>query len=196
LVLDKGTNTFLGDASSAIEHYLSAEVEIPGELVWKDLIKAPGNHQVRLNAVRIVSDGDVTGIPVVNKDIEIQIDYWNLEENGRRLISIHLFDSMNSLIFATGNIKMATIEPDPWVNTPYPLGLFRSTCVIPKYLLNTGLHTVTLHINGLGAHDNIVLQRNVISFDVQEEIALRSEYLGEWIGTIRPKLDWKTEQLE
>jgi len=196
LVLDKGTNVFLGDVSPAIDNYLSVKVDIPGELIWVDPLTAPGNHQARLNAIRIVSDGEVTGVPAVNKDIEIQIDYWNLEENGRRLISVHLFDSMNVLIFTTGNLKMASITPDPWVSKPYPVGLFRTTCVIPKYLLNTGLHTITLYINGVGAHDNIILQRNIISFDVQEEIALRSEYSGEWIGAIRPKLDWKTEQLQ
>lgn len=196
LVLDNGTNVFLGGVSSAVDNYLSVKVDNTGERIWNEPGTAPGNYQVRLHAVRIVSDGETTGVPTVNKDIEIQIDYWNLEENGRRLVSIHLFNSMNFLILTTGNIKMATINPDPWVKKLYPVGLFRTTCIIPKYLLNTGLHTITLYINALGSSDNIVLQKNIISFDVQEDIELRSEHVHEWIGAIRPKLDWKTKQLQ
>ncbi len=195
LVLEKGTNVFLGDVSSAIDNYLSTKLDLPGELFWNEPLKAPGDHQVRLSAVRIVSDGEVTGAPQVNKNIEIQIDYWNLEE-GRRLVSIHLFNSLNYLLLATSNMKMASINPDPWVSKPYPVGLFRTTCEIPKYLLNTGLHTITLFINGTGANDNIIIQRNIISFDVQEDLELRSEYSEEWIGAIRPKMDWKTKQMQ
>ena len=196
VVLDKGKSIFLGDVFSAVDKYLSNKVSIIGEIKWSEPLKAPGNHQVRLNAVRIVSDGQVTGYPLVNKDIEIQIDYWNLEENGRRLVSIHIFNSMNSLILTTTNLKMASLTYDPWVYKPYPVGLFRTTCVIPKDLLNTGVHYITFNINGTMESDNIILQRNILSFDMQEDLRLEKEHLGEWIGVIRPKLAWRTEQLE
>jgi len=196
VVLDKGKSIFLGDVSSAVDKYLSNKVNILGEIKWNDPLKAPGNHQVRLRAVRLVSDGQVTDYPLVNKDIEIQIEYWNLEENGRRLVSINIFNSMNFLILSTANLKMASLTYDPWVYKPYPVGLFRTACVIPKDLLNTGVHYITLYINGTMGSDNIILQRNILSFDVQEDLDLKKEYLGEWIGAIRPKLAWRTEQLE
>ena len=196
IVLDKGKIIFLGDVSSAVDTYLSNKVDILGEIKWNEPLKAMGNHQVRLNAVRVVSDGQITGYPPVNKDIEIQIDYWNLEENARRLVGIHLFNSMNYLIFVATNLKMASLTYDPWVNKAYPAGLFRTTCVIPKNILNTGVHYITVYINGTMARDNIIFQRNILSFDVQEDLGLEKEYLGEWTGAIRPKLAWKTEQLE
>lgn len=196
IVLDQGKIIFSGDTSSAVDKYLSNKINILGEIKWNDPLKAPGNHQVRLKAVRVVSDGQVTGYPLVNKDIEIQIDYWNLEENSRRLVSIHIFNAMNFLIFTTGNLKMASITYDPWIDKPYPIGIFRTTCVIPKDFLNTSVHYITLYINGTMAQDNIILQRNILSFDVQEDLNLEKEYLGEWIGAVRPKLAWKTEQLE
>ena len=196
IVLDQGKIVFSGDTSSAVDKYLSNKINIFGEIKWNDSLKAPGNHQVRLKAVRVVSNGQVTGYPLVNKDIEIQIDYWNLEENSRRLVSIHIFNAMNFLIFTTSNIKMSRITYDPWVNKPYPVGIFRTTCVLPKDFLNTGVYYITLFINGTMGHDNIILQRNILSFDVQEDLNLEKEYLGEWIGAVRPKLAWKTEQLE
>ena len=93
-------------------------------------------------------------------------------------------------------MKTASLIEDPWVYKGYPLGLFRTSCTIPRFLLNTGMHSITLYINGTMAVDNIILKRNVISFDVQDDPDMRTEYSGEWIGAIRPKLAWKTEKLE
>jgi len=53
-----------------------------------------------------------------------------------------------------------------------------------------------LFINGEMVSDNIIIQRNVLSFDVQEDLELRKEYSGAWIGAVRPILAWKTEQLK
>jgi lipopolysaccharide transport system ATP-binding protein len=103
---------------------------------------------------------------------------------------------MNFLILTTANMKSACLVQDPWVYKLYPVGLFRTTCILPKYLLNTGVHYITLYINGTMAHDNIILERNVLQFDIQDDIEMRKEYSGEWIGAIRPKLDWKTMQIK
>ncbi len=196
IVLDKGKAIFMGDVSSAVDTYLSNKVDIPGEIVWNEPSKASGNHLVRLKAARVISGGKVTGYPSVNEDIEIQFDYWNFEENVRRFVAVQIDNSMNSIILTTSNLKVRSIAYDPWVNKPYPVGLFRSTCIIPKYLLNVGIHHISLFINGEMVSDNIIIQRNVLSFDVQEDLELRKEYSGAWIGAVRPILAWKTEQLK
>ena len=196
ILLTNGFATPFDSVSSAIGEYLSNKSDLSGEVTWDCPEEAPGNHQVRLKAVRIVSDGHVTATPSIKQDIEIQIDYWNLENYGRRLVSIHLLNSMGVLLLTTSNMKTASLTEDPWVYKGYPLGLFRTSCTIPKFLLNTGMHSITLHINGTMAGDNIVLKRNVISLDVQDDPDMRTEYSGEWIGAIRPKLAWETEKLE
>ena len=196
ILLTDGFATPFDSVGSAIGEYLSNKSNLPGEVCWDSRDGAPGNQPVRLKAVRIVSDGQVTSAPSINKDIEVQIDYWNFEDNGRRLLSIHLFNSMGFLLLTTSNMKTASLTEDPWVYRGYPSGLFRTSCTIPKFLLNTGMHSITLYINGIMSGDNIVLKRNVISFDVQDDPDMRTEYSGEWIGAIRPKLAWKTERLE
>jgi len=196
LVLDKGKSIFFGDVSTAVDTYLSNKDSIPGEIVWNDPQKAPGNSLVRLHAVRIISNGQVTGYPAVNHDIEIQFDYWNLEANSRRFISIQVDNAMNFTVFTSSNLKMGSLTDDPWVYKSYPAGFFRTICVIPKYLLNIGIHYITLFINGAMLSDIIILQRNILSFDVQEDLDLRKNYSGPWIGAVRPILSWKTEQLD
>ena len=196
ILLTDGFATPFDSVDSAIGEYLSNKSDLSGEVSWDSPEEAPGNHQVRLKAVRILSDGQVTATPTVNQDIEAQIDYWNLENNGRRLLSIHLFNSRGFLLLTTSNMKTASLTEDPWVYKRYPLGLFRTSCTIPRFLLNTGVHSITLYINGTMAGDNILVKHNAISFDVQDDPGMRTEYSGEWIGAIRPKLAWKTEKLE
>lgn len=196
ILLTNGFAAPFDSVGSAIDEYLSKKSHLSGEINWDSTDEAPGNDQVRLRAVRILSDGQVTATPSINQDIEVQIDYWNLENNGRRLVSIHLINSMGFLLFATSNMKAASLAEDPWVYKKYPLGLFRTSCTIPRFLLNTGMHSITLYINGTMANDNIIKKPNVISLDVQDDPSRVKEYSGEWTGAIRPKLAWKTVQLE
>jgi lipopolysaccharide transport system ATP-binding protein len=196
IVLNRGRIDHMGDPAAAIEHYLADKSDIAGEIAWEERETAPGNHQVKLKAVRIVSDGRITGKPKIDKEIEVQVDYWNLEQDSRRLVSIHMFNSMGFLLFTSANTNFASLIPDPWLQKKYPKGLFMTSCVIPASLLNNGVHHLDLYINGLGAHDNIVLERNVITFEVQESDEDRTEYLGEWLGAVRPRLLWTTRQLD
>ena len=125
----------------------------------------------------------------------MQIDYWNLEENSSRLLSIHVFNSMGELLITSANLKSTSLTYDPYPYEKYPVGLFRTTCIIPKLLLNNGMHYIKLWINQ-GMTSNIIALDNVISFDAQESEEMRTEFTGEWLGAIRPLLAWNTRQLE
>lgn len=196
VVLKRGEVDYNGNVYQAIEHYLTDKSDIAGEVSWESPATAPGNHQVKLKAVRILSDGVLTGTPNIDKEIEIQVDYWNLEKDGRRLVSIHLNNSMGYMIFSSANFNCCTTIPDPWLQKKYPVGTFRTSCVIPASLLNNGAYSITLYINGVGAGDNIILEKNLISFDAQESEEGRTEFWGEWLGAVRPRLLWQTRQIE
>lgn len=196
VVLKHGQIDLQGNISTAIEHYLMDKSDIAGEVSWESPASAPGNDQVKLKAVRIVSDSITTGKPGIDKEIEIQVDYWNMEKDSRRLVSMHLFNSMGNLIFTSANFNCCSLMPDPWLQKKYPVGEFRTSCVIPASLLNDGAHSIDLYINGVGAQDNIILERNILTFDVQEAEEGRTEYLGEWLGAVRPRLLWQTKQID
>lgn len=194
ILLDKGRIVCFRDVSSVVEEYLAMEKDFEGEVKWDDPATAPGNHQVRLKAVRIVSNGEITGSPKVSEDIEIQVDYWNLEKNGKRLVSIHVLNAMGYTLFTTANMRSASISPDPWFEKKYPIGLFRTKCIIPRLLLNPGQHSINVYIT-YGMSDIIASKKNVISFNVQESQEIREDYQGKWIGAVRPILHWETIQL-
>ena len=40
-----------------------------------------------------------------------------------------------------------------------------------------------------------VSEKEVVSFTVHESGEMRGEFTGEWLGVIRPKLEWSTEKI-
>jgi len=196
LLINQGSGTLYEKSTDAIEAYLSRKDYISGEVCWTCPAEAPGNYQARIRAVRIISDGQIRSKVDINKDVKIQIDYWNFQEYARRVISIHLYNSVGVLLLTTTNWKSVSLTYDPWVDRKYPIGLFRTSCVLPRYLLNTGTHSITVYINGISAFDNIVLLKNVISFDAADDFERINDFPHKWLGAIRPKLAWSTEQLD
>jgi lipopolysaccharide transport system ATP-binding protein len=196
VVIESGYVSANGDVDDAVEMYLVPVSNHQGEISWAAPHSAPGDDRLRLKAIRVVSDGMATATPDIAKKIGVEIDYWNLEPNGRRLISIHIHNNDGVCVLTSGNLASACVTPDPWLMRPYPRGLFRTSCTLPANLLNDGRHTVGLYINQKSATDNILVMRDVLSFDARDSGEMRKEYTGKWLGAVRPRLDWKTDQLE
>lgn len=195
ILLESGKITQEGTIRAVIGKYMDAGEEQMGEASWASPDVAPGDDRVRLKAVRVVSEGVVTGEVDIAKEFQIEVDYWNLEPNSRRLVSIHLQTSTGVCVLTSANFPSACPVPDPWYSRRYPLGLFRTSCTIPGFLLNDDFHSLSLYINEMTATDNIILMRDVLTFTVQDTGAMRKEYTDKWIGAVRPRLQWQTTQL-
>ena len=196
IVLENGKLIKIGASKDAIEYYLSKENKgISGEIFWTKQ-NSPGDSRVRLKAVRILSSENICSDPICDKDIEIQVDYWNLEPNKRRLVSIHLLNNMDQMIFSSSNLSSSSLTYDKWCYQDYPIGLFRTKCIIPKNLLNPGIHSISVFINIHGARDIIIREKKIISFEVKESSSYRTEFFGKWHGIIRPRLAWNTTKLD
>ena len=188
LVLKNGKMDFLGNPEEGIKRYLS-----------KKLIQSEGyynknNERVELRAIRIRQEDVVTSTPTCSKNFYIEIDYFNKEEKSRRCISINLKNEMGQYIFSSGNQKSSTATYDKYYDSDYNNGLYRTICTIPENLLNPGLITVDVFIQH-SLNDYIIAESDIFTFEVLEHESWRTEYLGEWIGAVRPKLSWKTEKI-
>lgn len=194
ILLESGKITHGGTIREVIGKYMDSGEEQKGEVSWASADVAPGDERVRLKAVRVVSGGVVTGEVDIAKEFQIEIDYWNLEPNSRRLVSIHLHTSMGVCVLTSANSASACLVPDPWYSRHYPRGMFRTSCTIPGLLLNDDIHSISLYINEMTATDNIIVLRDILTFTVQDTGAMRKEYTGKWIGAVRPRLHWRTTQ--
>lgn len=196
ILLELGKVAAEGNLAAVIDRYLNLGGEQNGEVRWDAPDIAPGDERARLKAVRIISEDLVTGEVDISKDFSIEIVYWNLQAKGRRVISIHLYNSMGVCVLASANLPSASINPDPWYGRTYPIGLFRTSCTIPGCLLNDGLYSVSIYINGSTVSDSIILMKDILSFTVRDTGMMRKEYTGTtWIGAVRPRLNWQTSPL-
>jgi lipopolysaccharide transport system ATP-binding protein len=196
ILLESGQINMEGSVNAVIDKYLGSETGKTGEVCWASPEVAPGDNRVRLKAVRIFSEGRVTGDVDISKEFRIEIDYWNLQADKQRVVSIHLFNSVGTCLLTSANLPSASLTPDPWYDRPYPYGLFRTSCTIPGMFLNEGLHSISVFITGSFIQDVIIDMRDVLTFNTQDTGIMRKEYTGTWIGAVRPQLAWNTEQIE
>ncbi len=194
VLLSEGRRCADGPSGEVIAQYIDAGRATEGERVWSDERTAPGNSKLRLRAVRIVCDGKVTSDVDIQKDTEVLIDFRNLKQDAQVSVSIHLIDRMGVRVLASTNMHSANLGRDVWFGRPAPVGMYRSTCVLPGNFLNDGPYSISVYL--LTDVMNIeVTAEEVISFTVHDSGGMRKEFGGSWIGVVRPKLAWHTEYL-
>jgi lipopolysaccharide transport system ATP-binding protein len=197
ILLDQGRVVHNGPVKEVATQYIAAVRTTAGEVVWPHRDDAPGNDTVRLHAVRILQPGSMSSTADVDisKEILVEIDYWNLKPSEVLYPAMCLRDHIGTYVLASSNHRSISLTPDPWSRRPHPVGLFRSECRIPGNFLNEGLYSVTA-IVGRGVTDTQVLMDYAVSFRVHDTGEMRKEFTGGWIGTVRPRLAWRTEYLE
>ena len=197
ILLDEGRIVKDGQAAEVVQQYISIGAASGGEMVWPDIQTAPGNSLVRLRAVRILQEGieGATGNVDISKELIIQIVYQNLIKGTPLYSAIWLRDKMGIYVLSSANLTRVSLTKDPWYGKPHPLGLFKSVCCIPANFLNDGRYSITA-IVGKVPNNTQVLKNDVVYFDVHDTGEMRKEFYKGWLGVVRPKLAWRTENVD
>ena len=77
---------------------------------------------------------------------------------------------------------------------PLPPGDYRTRCVIPADLLNSGIYFASFHF--FEGSDRLLEVPDALSFHVEDSGAGRHGWQGKWEGAIRPRLDWSTQRID
>jgi lipopolysaccharide transport system ATP-binding protein len=177
-----------------IGQYIKLGNKDQSERIWENSKIAPGNNKVRLHAVRIVCDNTVTANVDIQKDIFVEVEYWNLKPGTRISVSMHLLEKMGIEVLASANFHSANLVRDNWFGKPYPTGLFRTTCMLPGNFLNESSYRINIIL--LTDVTNVeLIEKDAVSFTTHDTGAMRQEYTGGWLGVVRPKLAWQTQLL-
>jgi lipopolysaccharide transport system ATP-binding protein len=185
--LDAGKVVDHGASRDVVGHYLRSGMKNHLEQNWPAIDRAPGNDKVRLRraAVTLACESP-GGLIFVHTPLDLHFEYWNLVDSAVLNLSVVVADETGAPIFNT-----VPLGESQWIGHHFPKGLFRSTCRIPGNLLNDGRHRIQLYVVEDGSvcifrHDDI------LSFDVCDDPDQRRHWFGEWIGAVRPVLDWET----
>ncbi len=192
ILLESGRISVAGGITEVVSSYIAQGRASMGECSGAHLENHPGNNIVQIKKIRILSDGVVTGDVRIDRDTVIEIEYLNRRPGAYLSAGIHLLDQLGNAILATANMASVSSTYDEWAGRPYPEGIFKSFCRIPPNFLNEGRYSVTVVI----LLNNSAVQVRIdqpVSFTVHETGEMRKEFMGKWIGVVRPKLEWHTE---
>lgn len=189
--LDHGRMAGVGDPDEIIASYLQTSYTTWSQQRWDEMDEAPGNDEVRIHSASVRPEGGYPDDPItITTPIEIEIEYWNLEEDAHLGVSIQLMNENDVVVFDARPL----LERE-WEGRPFPLGLFRDLVRIPAGLLNDGRHRVNVqfhHYRSTVVHH----ETELLIFDVEDDLDTRGEWWGKWQGAVRPHLPWQTELVE
>lgn len=188
--LEQGKTVLDGTSAEVVSAYLQTGASLATERVWEDPQTAPGCEEVKLRRICVRPvDGTPADPITVDTPIVLEFEYWNFKPDHYLNLSLHVYDGRETLAFNT-----FPLDEDGGIGKPFPVGLFRSACFIPKNLLNDDRYCIRLLI----VQDQAALiywMPDALVFQVSES-EQRSKMLswhGKWGGVVRPILKWTTE---
>ena len=190
LLLQGGKRLFAGTAAHTIEAYLAAGATTAGEVSWLSA-ERPGTPRLRINSIRVVGDGEAKATVSIDRPISFEIDFESLVAGMEWSVSIHLVHPSAGEVLSTANFPSACLGVDEWAGRVFPAGRFRSICTLPANFLNEGIFLLNVAVMR-SMRDTEIFLREVIQFTAQETGGMRREYTGQWIGVVRPRLQWVT----
>lgn len=193
IVLKNGRVFFDGGIDQAIDKYLDIiAVNSRAEVQWTEIEKAPGDNNVRILGVRVI-DKDFAACEniLINEDFYVEIDFYNMKDGNFLHSNIQLFTQGGVGVFSSVNWPSASTNLDNYVQTGFKRGHYRSRVRIPGNYLNEGAYTVSALILQNTSIIRAYIQ-DVVSFNIIDSGVMRKEYSGEWLGVVRPRLEWQT----
>ena len=191
ILLDEGTVVADGPSHEVVSAYLKSGLGTTAVREWPNKETAPGNHIVRLIAVRVKADQHIAAEAAdIRKPVRIEMEYEVLEEGHILLPNYHFLTDEGIYAFIAG-------DQDPnWRKRPRVPGRYISTAIIPGNFLSEGSLIVGAAIttpNPVAVH---VYERDAVAFQVIDSMdgdSVRGDFAGPIPGVVRPLLEWNTQ---
>lgn len=182
-----------GLIDTIINDYLSDSSNVNvGEIHYPQLQE---NHRgAVIRRVNLTVDSQTVSEIPLSKQLTIEMDYEVLREDAKISASFHVNDSLGTCVFATANVGPATLLGDTLGGKPHQVGRYRTTCIIPQNFLNDANYTLSAFL--VWDASNIVDEkRDCLRFSGLDDGSMREEFIGKWIGVVRPRFQWNTETI-
>jgi lipopolysaccharide transport system ATP-binding protein len=173
--LEKGKLMYDGGSRDVVQAYRAeAQQRISGK-EWDDLEKAPGNERIRLRKISAAA-ADGARLITVQTAIRLTAEFKVYEQKGHLNVNVTLETSDGQCLFSHGTPSVPAMS-----------SMIRMETVIPGKLLNNRTYWLTLTV--MKDHRELVHSFvHCLPVDVEDDRA-GIDYLGEWPGLIRPKID-------
>ena len=191
ILLSHGQVSLSTNTEEVVRTYLRNDSKWTSERTWSDLKSAPGDDIARICAVRIMGqDGAIAQTIDTSSPFYVEIEYYVLIPGISLNVSISIFNSEEIYVLAS-----PSSTDSEWYGNPHPIGLFKSRCLIPGFLLNHGRHSISALLVNTDRARIITQLDRIVSVDINDLGIDRKGYYGYWGGVVRPLLNWKTVHL-
>lgn len=140
IYLREGRMVGYADSRSVVSRYLSDLSATGSCRRWEDADR-PGNHEVRLIEVQVLSDDDAGGVYSTKKPVYVEIELESLEQPPSLSLGFDLVNSEGVTAFRSYHNDQ---PPDAW--PPLKPGVNRWRGTIPAGLLNAGIYYISPRI--------------------------------------------------
>ncbi len=183
-LINKGEIQAYGKTSDILSMYLS-DPSVGSQIVWEGE-QRPGNESTKINAIKLRNYcGKAISSVNISEEAFVEIDFEVLKDLTIQF-SIVLMNENDDCIFSS----LSNLENN-FHNKHFKSGKYKSTCCIYGNLLNAGKLKISLICFTQDWGNGFRLD-NCISFDAIDDGILKADYLGNFGGLTRPKLNWQT----
>jgi lipopolysaccharide transport system ATP-binding protein len=188
--LDTGRVAQVDDVGVVVASFLNSLGSLGGATKTWSVATAPGDDRVRILSVAVTS---MTGEPRESLALSgpiLLVLRFEVNQEGIRLNPVFVVKStLGVTIFSTANYE----DPE-YGHRLYSTGTYQATCTVPAHVLNDGLYVVdallvesTRFVRAAAA--------GAVSFSTYDDGSTRGDYLGDWVGIVRPRCHWRAERL-
>ncbi len=186
VLLDHGKIQAAGPARRVIERYLSASGGGSREARWEPEA-APGDATARILRIQALNESGDLGPAFLSQKVVLSMEY-SVEQPARLNPVFVVKNGWGVTIFSTANYEDAV-----WGQWTHEAGQYKAQCTIPAYLLNAGAYVIDALI--VKETRYVLAQANqAVTIEMYDDGSFRNDYAGEWVGVVRPRCSWETEQ--
>jgi lipopolysaccharide transport system ATP-binding protein len=190
ILLDRGNIVMNDLTDKVVEAYLHSEIGPTMVREWTDITKAPGDDVVRLCAVRVKQEDQITNTVDIRLPVGIEMEYEVIKSGSILNPNLHFYNDEGVYAFIVGDCDPA------WQRKPRQKGRYISTAWIPGNLLSEGKLLVGAAISTVKPTTVHFYERSVVAFNVVDSFSgdsARGDYMGSIPGVVRPLLNWTTQ---
>jgi lipopolysaccharide transport system ATP-binding protein len=182
VLLEAGHKKMDGGTEEVISAYMEGGAGGAAETKWEPSNSMANNGRIHLSKARVLSGNDVTAEVEIDKPTVLQYDFEVLQDGLNVCSSIHLFDKQGNCVLASGTHPKVLKR-----------GIYQHSCVLPAHFLNNAHYSANIILLTDATNWEVSI-RDAFSFVVHEK-QRGGEYVGEIIGSVRPRLEWQEKAL-
>ncbi len=190
VLMENGKIVKDGDPKDIINYYLNTNIKVSYSKEWDDSNRPMSKQNMKLEKIWISNKEKIpSNMLNVDEDFYVNIDYKVTQDNSKIGLNVILHDSNQNIISSSINNHEKN-----FYFQKHPKGNFRSSCLIPRKLFNSGAYYVSVFMFGENFSDGKLLEY-LLKIEIEDGILVRGDYHGHYKGVLRPLFNWNTKKL-